>query len=298
MDFDFVKDLWPILNIIIENHRKGTLNGIHVDDDGLLAHGPQLTWMDAVFEDVPFTPRSGKAVEVQALWYNALRTMEMLAVKFDEKNIAEDYHNMAEQVKSSFGKFWNKETNCLYDVIEESGQPDLSVRPNQVIACALDFPLLEKEKASLVVDFVQRELLTPIGLRTLSPKDPRYKGRYGGTREERDRAYHNGTIWPWLTGPFIAAYLKAKGYTDPNLRYVSQKLIMPISDLLLRGGLGTISEIYDGDSPHMPRGCIAQAWSVAEPLRAYVEDVLQVRPKFEKEALSIAKKTIAATQLG
>ena len=180
--FEFVnKFLWPTLNDIIENHRDGTVNEIRVDEDGLLAHGPQLTWMDTVVDDAPFTPRSGKAVEVQALWYNALRVMQLLAEKFREKHIAEDYSKMAENAKTSFNnKFWDSENNCLFDVIDDSGNPDRSIRPNQIIVGALDFPLIDKEKANHVVDFVGAELLTPVGLRTLSPKDSRYKGRYEG----------------------------------------------------------------------------------------------------------------------
>ena len=198
------------------------MNDIRVDSDGLLTHGPQLTWMDAVVNGVPVTPRSGKAVEVQALWYNTLRTLQFLAEKFGEKHIAEDYSQMAEKAKLSFNeKFWDSEKNCLYDVIDEFGRPDLSIRPNQIIVCALDFNLIDKEKANRIVDFVQNELLTPVGLRTLSPKDPRYQSKYVGGRESRDKAYHSGTIWPWLTGPFVTSYLKAKGYNDvqPELRF-------------------------------------------------------------------------------
>ena len=287
--FEFVKTfLWPTLNDIIENHRDGTVNEIRVDEDGLLAHGPQLTWMDTVVDDAPFTPRSGKAVEVQALWYNALRVMQLLAERFGEKRIAEDYSKMAEATKVSFNvKFWDSEKNCLFDVIDDSGNPDRSIRPNQIIVGALDFPLIDKEKANHVVDFVETELLTPVGLRTLSPKDSRYKGKYAGDRPSRDRAYHNGSVWPWLTGPLTTAYLKAKGYQDTNLQYAYNNFIMPLfTNELRRGGLGTLNEIYDGDAPYMPRGCIAQAWSVAEPLRAVIEDILKVRPKYEREILS------------
>jgi predicted glycogen debranching enzyme len=287
-DFEFVKTLWPILNDIIENHRIGTMNDIRVDSDGLLTHGAQLTWMDAVVNGVPFTPRSGKAVEVQALWYNTLRTLQLLAEKFDEKHIAEDYSNMAEKAKTSFNeKFWDNERNCLYDVIDEFGRPDLSVRPNQIIVGALDFTLINKEKANHIVEFVQRELLTKAGLRTLPPKDPRYQSKYEDGRESRDKAYHSGTVWPWLTGPFVTSYLKAKGYNDYNVKFASENFIMPLlTEQITRGGLGTISEICDADPPHLPRGCIAQAWSVAEPLRAYIEDVLWVRPEFENVVLT------------
>jgi predicted glycogen debranching enzyme len=290
-DLGLAETLWPTLNDILENHRRGTLNGIHVDSDGLLAHGPQLTWMDAVVENKPYTPRSGKAVEVQALWYNSLRIMEVLADKFGETNIAEDYSGMAQKAKSGFDQFWDSQSSSLYDVIDDLGIHDCSIRPNQVIVGALDFPLLSKEKNSLVVDFVQKELLTPVGLRTLPPKDPRYRGHYGGSREDRDRAYHSGTIWPWLSGPFITAYLRAKGSAEQNRQYVAKNVMEPIfTDLLPRGGIGSINEIYDGDPPYMQQGCIAQAWSVAEPLRAYIEDVLQVRPKFEKQFVASQRR--------
>ena len=286
--FEFVKKfLWPTLVDIIQNHKQGTMNNIRVDADGLLAHGPQLTWMDTIVDDAPFTPRSGKAVEVQALWYNALLTMKLLAEKFGEPHIAEEYSNMATNAKNSFnGKFWDKERNCLFDVITDSGAPDSSIRPNQIIVGALDFSIIDSDRANRVVDFVQAELLTPVGLRTLSPKDPRYKGRYEGDRPSRDRAYHSGTIWAWLTGPLTTAYLKAKGYQESNIQYALNNFITPLfTSEIRRGGLGTLNEINDGDSPYTPRGCIAQAWSVAEPLRAYIEDVLKIRPKYEREIL-------------
>jgi glycogen debranching enzyme len=252
--------------------------------------------MDAVVDGIPYTPRSGKAVEVQALWYNALQTLRLFAEHFGEVNIAKDYADLAEKAKSSFNdKFWDHERNCLFDVIDELGRPDRSIRPNQIIVGALDFSLVDKNRADMIVDFVQNELLTKVGLRTLSPKDSRYRAKYEDGRESRDRAYHSGTIWPWLTGPFTTSYLKAKGYNDHNLKFASANLIIPLlSAQMSQGGLGTISEICDADPPHLPRGCIAQAWSVAEPLRAYIEDVLQVRPKFENDVLSNIKPNIYA----
>jgi predicted glycogen debranching enzyme len=285
-DFAFVKDaLWATLKAIIDNHKAGTLNGIHVDSDGLLSHGTQLTWMDTIVEGAPYTPRSGKAVEVQALWYNTLRTMQMLAQRFGEKEASKEYGEMAAKAKASFNSiFSNRANQSLFDVVDESGNPDRSIRPNQVIACALDFPVIDSERAKAVVNFVQTELLTPMGLRTLSPLDSRYKGRYVGDRTSRDRAYHNGSIWPWLTGPLTTAYLKVNQFSSLSCQYAYQTFIEPLfSKEVSRGGLGTINEINDGDAPYTPRGCIAQAWSVAEPLRAYIEDVLQIRPKFEEE---------------
>ena len=298
-DFALAKSLWSTLTDIVENHKKGTMNDIRVDGDGLLAHGAQLTWMDTIVDGAPFTPRSGKAVEVQALWYNALCTLQMLADKFGERSLAENYSAMAEKAKKSFNtKFWNYQTNSLFDVIDDSGKADLSIRPNQVIMGALDFPIIDKERLNLVTDFVRAELLTPVGLRTLSPKDSRYKGKYEGDRASRDRAYHSGSIWLWLTGPLTTAFLKAKGYDAASRDYALNAFIKPlISEELNRGGLGTLNEINDGDAPFLPRGCIAQAWSVAEPLRAYVEDVLLFRPKYEKEIVQLEVKLVSNDKL-
>jgi predicted glycogen debranching enzyme len=286
-DFKLIqKQLWENLKEIVDSHEKGAAFGIHLDSDGLLAHGPQLTWMDAEVDGTAVTPRAGKAVEIQALWYNTLRTMQLLANTFEEKSLSDNYAEMAAKAQTSFNlKFWNAEKNCLLDVIDAS--VDASLRPNQIIAVALDFTMLDSTKNEKVVDVVQRELLTPCGLRTLARNDPRYKGAYQGDRQSRDHAYHNGTVWPWLLGPFTTAFLKAKGHSNYTLEYALKTLITPLfTQQITQAGLGTINEVFDGDSPHTPRGCVAQAWSVAEPLRAYVEDVLQIRPKHEKEILS------------
>lgn len=286
-DFRFVKEqLWEKLKAIVENHAKGTGFSIHVDDDGLLSHGPQLTWMDAVVDGQPMTPRAGKAVEVQALWYNALKIMELLANRFNEKSEVGKYVKMADKAKESFvEKFWNPETNCLFDVINER-EKDASLRPNQIIAVGLDFNMLDHVKSEGVLDCVQRELLTPYGLRTLARGDSRYVGVYAGDRRSRDKAYHNGTVWPWLLGPFTTAFLKTKGYIDYRREYALKNFLIPLfTEQIFKAGLGTVNEIFDGESPQMPRGCISQAWSVAEPLRACVEDVMQIRPKHEREVL-------------
>ena len=284
-DFRFVKqNLWKNLKLIVEKHEEGTDFGIHLDDDGLLAHGPRLTWMDAEVEGNAMTPRKGKAVEIQALWYNALRTMQFLARQFEEKNLFEHYAGLAVKAQENFNrKFWNPEKNCLFDVLGETGI-DASLRPNQIIAASLDHPILYQDKAQSVINIVQRELLTPCGLRTLSRDDPLYRGTYFGDRNKRDQAYHNGTVWPWLLGPFTKAFLKTEGCSDHKREFAFMNLILPVfSRQIDQSGLGTVNEIFDGDSPHEPRGCISQAWSVAEPLRAYVEDVMQVRPKYERE---------------
>jgi predicted glycogen debranching enzyme len=285
-DFQFVKEnLWENMKEAVENLAEGTFPNMHMDKDNLLWHAPQMTWMDAAVDGKPVTPRCGKAVEVQALWYNTLKTMEVLARKFKEGN-AEYFSGLAEKVKISFNeKFWNPNLNCLYDVINEKGG-DESIRPNQLIAAALDFTMLEKEKSEKIVNMVGCELLTPYGLRTLSRKDPRYIGIYFGDRGKRDKAYHNGTVWPWLLGFFTKAFIKVKGFHENWREYAWKNFLSPLfSDQFYRAGLGVISEVFDGDAPHMPRGCIAQAWSLAEPLRAYVEDIMQLKPKYEGEIL-------------
>jgi predicted glycogen debranching enzyme len=282
-DFQFVQQqLWANLQAIIESHQKGTAFSIGLDSDGLLAHGPRLTWMDAEVDGKGVTPRAGKAVEIQALWYNALKTMQLLAVKFDEVHLAERYAIMALEAKESFNaKFWNSKSGCLFDVIMGSGV-NASIRPNQIIAAALDFTMLDNERSEQVLDVVQRELMTPYGLRTLARGDSQYRGMYVGDRRGRDQAYHNGTVWAWLLGPYVTACRKTQVSSDYDLKH---RLMLLFTQQTVQAGLGSISEIFDGDPPHEPRGCIAQAWSVAEPLRAYLEDVVWIRPKYEKELM-------------
>jgi predicted glycogen debranching enzyme len=286
-DFKFVREqLWEALTGIVEYHVKGTAFNIRMDADGLLSHGPQLTWTDALVDGQPINPRGGKAVEIQALWYNTLKTMELLANRFEEKSGAEKYVQIAEKAKENFAvKFWNSQKNCLFDVVTENGRDD-SLRPNQIIAVALDFTMLDNFRNERIVDVVHHELLTRYGLRSLAKGDPRYVGIYAGDRRSRDKAYHNGTVWPWLLGPFTKAFLKTKGRTEYWREYALKTFLLPLfTEEILKAGLGTLSEIFDGDSPHAPRGCISQAWSIAEPLRAYVEDVMHARPKYEKDVL-------------
>ncbi len=288
-DFGFVKEeLWEKLQSIIANHQRGTLFGIKLDDDGLLMHGPRLTWMDARVGNDVITPRTGKAVEIQALWYNTLRTMELLATKFEESELTKKYGAMANQTRQSFSqKFWNSKGGCLYDVIDDKTQ-DASIRPNQIFAVSLDYTMLDKEKSQKVVDVVNRELVTPYGLRTLSLGDPKFIGKCSGDSRSRDMAYHNGTIWPWLLGPYVTAFLKVNDYTAQAKQQALENLILPLFTVgIQQGGLGTINEIYDCDPPNEPRGCISQAWSVAEPLRAYIEDILMVKPKNPKEIADV-----------
>ena len=283
-DLVFVRDeLYPVFADIIAWHTRGTRHGIKVDSSGLLSSGEpgvQLTWMDAKVGNWVVTPRRGKPVEIQALWYNSLCIMEDLARRFDDDAGQKRYRNMATVAGWSFnGLFWNDKVGCLYDVIN-GALPDPSIRPNQILAVSLPHSMLSPERAKSLVDTVQQHLLTPYGLRTLAPTDPQYRGRYTGGPAERDAAYHQGTVWPWLMGPFLTAYVKVNGGSEGARRQAAEWLA-PLKEHLTDGGLGHISEIFDGDAPQRPCGCIAQAWSVAEVLRAYVEDIHTLRPLTE-----------------
>lgn len=269
-NYDFVKQgLYEKLQEIITWHIQGTRYRIGVDpSDGLLKAGEpgvQLTWMDAKVGDWVVTPRTGKAVEIQALWYNALRIMEHFAERFGDETGQTDYKLVADFTAQNFeDAFWNEPDGCLYDVIN-GAEKDGSVRPNQIFAVSLPYTMLSEEKARKVVEKVRDELLTPVGLRSLSPKDPRYVPVYIGSPLERDGAYHQGTVWSWLIGPYITAYQNVFGKENVS------GLLKGFEDHLTEAGLGTISEIFDGDAPHKPRGCPAQAWSVAEVLRIKVK---------------------------
>ena len=280
-DCEFVrKRLYDVLADIIAWHVRGTRYAIRVDDSGLLvsgAQGVQLTWMDAKVGDWVVTPRQGKPVEIQALWYNALRTMEEFAARFGDSAGQKRYAKMATVARWNFNRlFWNESARCLYDVVND-GPPDASIRPNQLLAVSLHHSMLARGRAQSVVDVVTRELLTSYGLRTLAPADPRYVGRYSGDQRARDSAYHQGTVWPWLLGPFLTAYVKVNGGTA-EARAQAAKWLEPFRKHLGEAGLGQVSEILDGDPPHHARGCIAQAWSVGELLRAVVEEVFCVKP--------------------
>ena len=288
-DFEFVRvALWDNLKSIIENHQKGTLFNILMNKDGLLSHGPGLTWMDAKVGFKEVTPRKGMAVEIQALWYNTLRIMELLANKFGEKDLAIKYGLTADETRRSFNdKFWDSKKACLFDVVDSNGV-DSSLRPNQILAVSLDFSMLDHARSLRVVEVVTNELATWCGLRTLSIDDPKFVGKYKGDRSSRDTAYHNGTIWPWLLGPHVTAYVKVNDYTRVARNFALKNYILPLFKIGLKhGGMGTINEIYDCDPPNEPRGCISQAWSIAEPFRAYVEDVLQIKPRNAEKFYSI-----------
>jgi predicted glycogen debranching enzyme len=280
-DLEFIRnELYPVFVDIISWHARGTRYGIKVDDSGLLASGElgiQLTWMDARVGDWVVTPRRGKPVEIQALWYNALCIMEDLASRLGNQAARKGYRHMAAVAQWSFNRlFWNEKLGCLYDVVN-GGPPDPSIRPNQIFAVSLPHSMLRQDRARRVVEKVQEHLLTLFGLRSLAPSDPQYRESYTGGPTERDGAYHQGTVWPWLLGPFITAYVKVNGRSE-EARRQAQAWLSPLESHLAEAGLGHVSEIFEGDAPHRPCGCIAQAWSVAEILRAYSEDVRGMRP--------------------
>ncbi len=267
---------WPAVRQILDGYRGGTRYGIRMDADRLIVGGvpgTQLTWMDAKVGDWVVTPRHGKPVEVQALWVRALTVGEALATRFEDPAYAARCREDRERASSSFrARFWYEAGGYLYDVIDGPDGDDPSLRPNQLYAVSLNDGLLSHEQAKRVVQVVQEHLLTPVGLRTLAPTDPRYRARYEGGVTERDGAYHQGTVWPFLLGPFLTAWIKVNGKTAAAKK-TAQAFLQGIERHLGEACLGQVSEIFDGEAPHRPRGCPAQAWSVAEPLRALVEDV-------------------------
>jgi len=261
-------DLAAAVERILRAYLDGTRFGIRADADGLLAGGDagtQLTWMDAQAGGPeahgPVTPRHGKSVEVNALWHAALR------IAADRGVGGRDYAELADGVAAAFEEaFWNERDGCLYDCVRGQ-EADASIRPHQVLAVSLPHCPLPHERQRAVVDVVRRELLTPAGLRSLTARDARYRPRYGGSRQSRDLAYHQGTVWPWLMGPFIEAWLKVSGFL-PGAREQARQWLARFDAHLTEAGIGQISEVFDGDPPHAPAGCIAQAWSVGEVLRA------------------------------
>jgi glycogen debranching enzyme len=265
-DQELLSELFPVLAEIVGHHVRGTRYNIHLDaSDGLLYAGEpgvQLTWMDAKVGDWVVTPRIGKPVEVNALWYNALVTMAHFAQVLDKP--ADEYKARTEQARAGFQRFWNEAAGRCFDVIDGPEGNDPSLRLNQVFAVSLPESPLSSEQQRAIVDVCARCLLTSHGLRSLAPSDPRYQGHYGGGPRERDAAYHQGTVWGWLLGPFALAHLRV--YNDP---VQAGSFLAPIVSHLNVHGLGTASEIFDGDAPFTPRGCIAQAWTVAEVLRAW-----------------------------
>jgi len=264
-----LQKLFPVLASMIDAHIAGTRYNIHVDPaDGLLyagAPGVQLTWMDAKIGDWVVTPRAGKPVEINALWINALETMAGFARLLAKPS--EAYERLSAKARKSFQKFWNAERNCCFDVVDSPGiGNDASLRPNQIFAVSLPVSPLTPEQQKAVVDVCARRLLTSHGLRSLAPGEPGYAGHYSGDPRERDAAYHQGTVWGWLLGFFALAHYRVYRDREAALRFLE-----PLGRQIYTSGLGTLSEIFDGDAPFTPRGCIAQAWTVAEVLRAWKE---------------------------
>ncbi len=264
--------LLPQLRDVIEHHLRGTSFGIGVDPaDGLLrqgAEGYQLTWMDAKVGDWVVTPRRGKAVELNALWYNALRLMEQWTRAEEGDEAARPFGEQAVLAEKSFNRrFWYAVGGYLYDVVDGPAGDDASCRPNQILSFSLEYPVLQRDYWEPVLGVVQRRLLTPVGLRSLAPGHPDYRARYDGNLLARDAAYHQGTVWAWLIGPFIDAWLRV----NPGDRRGAREMLRGFEHHMGEACLGTISEIFDAEPPHTPRGCIAQAWSVAEVLRAYAK---------------------------
>ena len=267
LDLDLLKKLFPVLSGIVDAHVSGTRFNIKVDPTDALLYGGspevQLTWMDAKIGDWVVTPRIGKPVEVNALWVNALHTMAGFATQL--KVPGEGYAKLRDKAARNFQKFWNPQRNCCFDVLEvPGGGADASLRPNQIFAVSLPFSALTQVQQKNVVNAVGRELLTSFGLRSLAPSEPAYKGQYTGGPRERDSAYHQGTVWAWLLGAFALAHFKVYGN-----RATAQNFLEPLGRSIYAAGLGTIGEIFGGDAPFPPAGCPAQAWSVAELIRAW-----------------------------
>ena len=263
-DRETIRAIWPALRQIFESYRGGTRYGIHMDGDGLIvaaAAGVQLTWMDAKVGDWVVTPRMGKPVEIAALWYNALKRLALMAPVARE--LADEYAVVAERARGGFARFWNAGAGYCFDVIDGPAGNDAALRPNQIFAVSLPNSPLSPERRRAVVDVCAAQLLTTNGLRTLAPSDPRFVTHYGGSQRDRDAAYHQGTVWPWLLGPFAIAH--ARVYGNPA---VAHSFLDRLEDQLTDYGLGSISELADAVPPFAPRGAIAQAWSVAELLRA------------------------------
>ncbi|MBN2523695.1 MAG: glycogen debranching enzyme family protein [Bacteroidales bacterium] len=266
------KDTWErygeALKSVVYAYSKGTEFGIQMRENGLIyadAPGKSLTWMDAVVNGEPVTQRKGFAVEVNALWYNAVCFAIELAQMANDRKFLKDYESLPELIKTSFHEmFCSLETGYMADYVNDDEGANFFIRPNMIIATSLPYTMLNKDEMKRILDIADKELVTPRGLRTLSPGNKFYKGTYGGNQEERDTAYHNGTVWPWLLGPFCEGLLKV--YGNLGVQKV-KKLINGFEEVMDEHGITTISEIYDGDPPHAPNGTISQAWSVAEILR-------------------------------
>ena len=270
-DHRFLQEIWETIQTIIHFYINGTDFDIYMDDDYLISHGPGLTWMDVNVDGHYVTPRSKKAVEIQALWYNALRIMSILANLLNEND---EYFSLSENLKNSFNSQYDRQ----YDIIDTR---DLSFRPNQIFLVSLDFTMIDDKLMKKIVNDTQKKLFTVFGLRTLSRDDSRYKGNYIGDYN-KDIAYHNGMVWPWLLGSFIRAFIKVKDFTPESRKIAYKNFLNPMLNVFGSQWDGSIYEIFDGDPIYTPQGCISQAWSVAEILRCWVEDIENIKPNFEK----------------
>ena len=280
-DIAFVKkDLVAVLLEIMDYYIRGTRHGIRMDRDGLITFSERtlgLTWMDARIKDVPVAPRFGKVVEVNALWYNALRVMERVVGELDQK-LQKEYSRLADVVHENFNEvFWDEDMGYCYDWVDETRR-DLSFRPNQLLALSLPHPLLPKRKGRRLLEAVARILLTPVGLRTLSPDDKNYQPIYKGDQPSRDRAMYQGAVWPWLVGPYISAMVKVYGRTRKVLED-SEKILKEVTSHTQDVALGTLPELFGGELPHAPGGCVSYAASLAEILRVWTEDIEAVLPR-------------------
>ncbi|MBC7541718.1 MAG: glycogen debranching protein, partial [Candidatus Sericytochromatia bacterium] len=278
-DDAFLKMVYPRLVGAIDWYHRGTHHGIGMDQDGLIggaSPGRALTWMDAVVGDWVVTPREGKPVEVNGLWIHALRVMSVLARKFGE---TDPYAEMAERAAASFrGRFWQPGWDSLADRLEIGGFADPTRRPNQVIAMAMPNHWLPADLRRRLLESVDQHLWTPYGLRSLAPDEPGYSGTYEGNRVQRDGAYHQGTIWPWLTGSYVTAWMDAAEDKEAERSRWRMRLQPLLDHVELEGCLGHVAELFDGDAPHLPKGCLAQAWSLSELLRAWAEEVEGRKP--------------------
>ncbi len=267
---------WPAIKQILDGYRQGTRFGIRMDEDGMITggvEGVQLTWMDVKIGEWVVTPRHGKPVEIQALWVRALAVAAALAEQFGESAYAAQCRQDRARATASFrDRFWYRTGGYLFDVVDGPTGDDASLRPNQIFALALDDQLVTDAQAKQVLQLLKERLLTPVGLRTLAPEDIRFCASYEGGVAERDAAYHQGTVWPFLLGPFVTAWVKTYG-DNPSVRREARAFLQGLFEHLDEACLGQVSEIFDGERPHRARGCVAQAWSVAEPLRALIEDI-------------------------
>jgi predicted glycogen debranching enzyme len=268
--------LLPKLLDVVDHHIRGTRFGIGIDHhDGLLTQGQdgyQLTWMDAKVGDWVVTPRRGKAVEINALWYNALKLLARWVQDEMSDEEADNLNDLADRAKASFNKrFWYEAGGYLYDVVDGENGDDSSLRPNQIFALSLSYPVLDEIRWKPVLDIVTSELLTPVGLRSLARNQQNYKKQYYGDLRSRDAAYHQGTVWAWLIGPFIDAWLRVHPDDMVGARGFLKGFALHLGD----GCIGSISEVFDAEMPFTPRGCVAQAWSVAEVLRCWIKTAVK-----------------------